>query len=155
MSNETNAEAKTVNVVTAAPGKTVKKPVKKAPVKKAAPKKAAKAAPAPAKKAAPKTKEAKSEKEEKENTRGPSKLQLQILGLLNKKGEMTRSQVSEALNGVFIGGRIMGHVDNGKLRPTSLVGRGLATINTYPTKNEGDGPAHYKITAAGKKVIEG
>jgi len=82
---------------------------------------------------------------------GPSKTQIAVLTLLAEKGAMSRSEVRKAKGGVFIGGKIMGHVDPKKLKPTSLVGRGLATLETA---KEGErGPARYKITEAGRKAL--
>ena len=129
-------------VVAAAPGVTKKRPAKKAaakPAKKATKKAAAKKAP-------------KEKGERKE--RGPSKLQISALKLLSKKEELTRAQISEALEGAFIGGNVMGHVDPAKLVPNSLLGRKLVSVKVYPGNNDSDGPAHYAITAAGRKLLE-
>jgi hypothetical protein len=119
---------------------------KKAPAKKKAPKKAA------AKKAPAKKKAAKKEA----GPRGPSKTQLECLKLLAKAAPngLTRSQLSEKLNDAFIGGNVMGHVDPKLRTPTSLVGRGLATVQVVAGENDTEGPAEYKINAAGKKALE-
>lgn len=81
---------------------------------------------------------------------GMGKVQVAALQALAKSGKpMSRAALSEALDGTFIGGRIMGHVNPDKLRATSLVGRGLVTIATPE-----DGPATYSLTAAGKKAAK-
>lgn len=122
-------------------------PAKK-PAKKAAPKKPAKKAPVKKKAAAKKKAPA--------GERGPSKTQVEVLKLLNKAAPngLTRSDLSKRLEGAFIGGNVMGHVDPKLRTPTSLVGRGLATVAVVPTENDTEGPAEYKINAAGKKALE-
>lgn len=154
----TPAVETTVAAPAAAPKAAAKKTAKKAAAKKpaAAAKKATKKA-AP-KKTAKKAAVKKAPGERKE--RGPSKTQLQILKLLNKKGEMTRTQLSEALDNAFVGSDMMGHLDKNQVKPNSLLGRKLVTVASYPAKDENgkatgaEGPAHYEITAAGKKLVE-
>ncbi len=81
-----------------------------------------------------------------------SKLQLECLKLLAKKGEMTRPELSESLDGAFVGSSVMGHLEAKDVEPNSLRGRGLVSV--YPAKDgEGTGPAHYKLTAAGKAYL--
>lgn len=150
------------------PAKAAKKAApKKAAAKKEAPKKAAKAATkAPAKKeakavAAPKKAEKpakaapKAAKEAGE--RGPSKTQTEVLKVLanSKSGELTRSQLSEALDNAWVGSDMMGHLDSAQAKATSLTARGLVKASTYPNKETGaEGPVHYALTAAGKKFVE-
>lgn len=132
------------STTTATATKAVKKATKKAATKPV--KKATKPATKTAKKADKPTPEPKPEP-----TGGMGKVQVAALQALAKNGKpMSRSALSEALDGVFIGGRIMGHVDPAKLRATSLVGRGLVTIATPE-----DGPATYSLTAAGRKIAKG
>lgn len=83
-----------------------------------------------------------------------SKLQLECMKLLAKKGEMTRPELSAALDNAFIGSSTMGHLEKGDVEPASLRGRGLVTVNVYPSEGgEGEGQAHYQLTAAGKKAL--
>lgn len=102
---------------------------------------------APAPKTAPKAAPAKTE------DRPVSKLQLDCLRLLAKKGEMTRPELSKALDDSFIGSSVMGHLEAKDVEPNSLRGRGFVTVNVYPAKDGGNGPAHYKLTAAGKAYL--
>ncbi len=149
-------EAPVTNEVESTAVATETKPVKKAPAKKKSPTKKAAAKKAAAKKAPAKKAATKKAAKAPAGPRGPSKTQVEVLKLLAKAAPngMTRSQLSEKLNGAFIGGNVMGHVDP-KLRiATSLVGRGLATVAVVAGENDADGPAEYKINAAGKKALE-
>lgn len=133
-------------------------PTKKTPAKKAAPK-AEKADKKPAVKKTPAkaAKEPKTDKTPKtdkvaKGNKGPSNLQLSVLKMLAKKGRpMTRAQLSEALEGSFIGGTVMGHKNPDKLMDTSLVGRGL--VKFAAPKDENDRGVWYEITAAGRKLV--
>ena len=122
-------------------------------------KKAAKAK-APAKKATAKVKKAPKAKKEPKGPRGPSKTQINVLKALNKKGELSRVELADQLE-TFIGGDIMGHADPKKIKPNSLVGRGLVRMKGGEPRKLADGSfsetegAHvYEITAAGKKALE-
>lgn len=127
-------------------------PAKKA-TKKAAPKKAAKKA--PAKKATKKTAKKAAAKKASGELRAPGKTAMKVIALLAKKNEMTRNQISEALGVQIAGCGMLGHLDPAKVEAGSLVGRGLAKVATYPDKESGaEGPAHYSLTAAGKKLYE-
>jgi len=121
---------------------TTKKSFKKAKVKKLAVEKKS----AVAKK---KTAIAKSEPKVKREKSGPSPLQLKVLVLLNKKGALSRSQISESLDGAFIGGNVMGHANPDKRVESSLYGRGLVK---FAANEEGRGVS-YEISAAGKKLL--
>lgn len=152
--------------------KAEKKPAKaKAPAKPKADKstkaKPAKAAKKPAVKAAkPKTekkpKPAKAKKQPKEDA-GPSPLQIAVLKLLVKYGELTRADVAKRLD-TFISGRVMGHIGKTKrskeVVARTLAGRGLVTMKPGEPKklasgefSEKDSATVYKITAAGKKLL--
>ena len=119
------AKAKTVKPAT---------PKKKTPPKKAAPKKAA------------------PPKEEVQPTSKQKRLsatQLEVLKVLSEsKKPLTRKQISEALEGRFIGGNVMGHINPEKVIPTSLYGRGLVKIEQH----EGEGNT-YVLTAAGRSSL--
>lgn len=128
---------------------TAKSTTANATTKKASPKKAAKS------KAAPKKGKAKAT--EATPDRGPSKTQVACLEVLAKsKTPMTRAQLSEALEGAFIGGKVMGHADPAKLKESSLVGRGLVRFTPAPKGDEEAraGVVYYEITAAGRKAVK-
>lgn len=135
---------------------TAKSTTANATTKKASPKKAlAKKADAAKSKAAPKKGKAKAT--EATPDRGPSKTQVACLEVLAKsKTPMTRAQLSEALEGAFIGGKVMGHADPAKLKESSLVGRGLVRFTPAPKGDEEAraGVVYYEITAAGRKAVK-
>jgi hypothetical protein len=119
------------------------------------PKKARKPRTKAAKKAvkkSPKKGAKKSAKKTERKERGPSKLQVEVLKVLEKAGHpMTRSEISAKLKDSFIGGTLMGHRHKEKLVPGSLVGRGLVK---FGADNQDTGGTTYVILSAGKKAIE-
>lgn len=118
-----------------------------APKKKAAKKSAKKAA---AKKA-PAKKTAKKKASGEAKDRGPSKTQIAILKVLNRSSKgLTRSQLSDRLDGAFVGSDMMGHL-NSDPKPASLIARGL--VKFAPQEEEGAATT-YAISANGKKFLE-
>lgn len=121
--------------------------VKKTVAKKTATKTAKKAT----KKAAPK--KAPVKKASKPSTNGEAKLsktQEGVLKILSKGKALSRTQLSEALDGAWVGSDLMGHLDPSQQKPRSLSARGLVKAQQH----EGE-PITYLITAAGKKAVNG
>lgn len=157
----TTAEPKAKKPAKPAKAKAEKKSAKtKAPTK--AKKPAAKAPKAAKPKTEKKPKAAKPKKQPKEDA-GPSPLQIGVLKLLLKHGELTRADVAKRLD-TFISGRVMGHIGKTKrskeVQARTLAGRGLVTMRAGEPKklasgefSEKDSATVYKITAAGKKLI--
>lgn len=137
MSTETTTEVTTPTSAPAA-SKPTKKVVKKTAAKKAATKK-------PTKKGA-KT----AASGETGDIRKDSTAHL-VLKLIDKK-PMSRTQLSEKLDGAWVGSKLMGHHDPAQTLPSSLVGRKFAKAEKHDV--DGRDVILYSITAAGKKALE-
>ena len=152
MTTNTTTNPTTELATVPAAAKASKKPVARKPVAK----KTDKTDPKPAK-AAKSTKKTTKPTEKAEKTAKPSSeirkgsIAHRVLQQLAKKS-MSRPQLSEALDGAFVGSDLMGHHDPERVKPTSLSGQKLVRAEKHDV--DGKDTVLYVLTATGKKTLE-